>query len=67
MDDRHDMLEKRFSFITTKYKVINIKIRNKKDCNEKKQELSACYFKHMYIILRRICSDEHAYSRLLKI
>ena len=38
MDDRHDMQEKRFSFITTKYEVINIKIRNKKDCNKKKSK-----------------------------
>ena len=29
MDDRHDMQEKRFSFITTKYEVINIKIKIK--------------------------------------
>ena len=35
---RHAMQEKRFSFITTKYEVINIKIKIKKKKKKKKKK-----------------------------
>ena len=64
MDDRHDMQEKRLSFMTTKYKVINIKIKIKKyeivkkkskNCKKKMSVCSCFYFKptvHYSHILR---------------
>ena len=74
MDDRHDMQEKRFSLITTIYKVINIKIKIKKykivkkkskNCKKKCLYVRVIISNPLYII--RICSDVYAYSRLLKI
>ena len=67
------MQEKRFSFITTKYKVIHIKNKKYKIVKKKKKEariVKKCLYVRviisdpLYII--RICSDEYAYS-LLKI